>query len=120
MPFVTLEDVRPFLPEGLNAALAKEDFFDQIENEAAVFINANYGLEIPIKANNAPAYIKRPIAMLIQKFARYKVQNINSENFETYNSMIDKEFDWACNYLAERTSASVTTGIGTISGVESW
>lgn len=122
MPFVTLEQIKPFLAEGLILALSKENFFEEIEKESSVFITNEIGIPIPDRVNDAPNYIKRPAAMIIQKFARPKIQSINSENFSAYEDMIDKEFDWAVNYLFNQKNTTINklNDVGMINGVESW
>jgi hypothetical protein len=121
MPFVTLAQIKPFISDGLYSALSKETNFADIEAEAAIFINSEVGIEIPSLVADAPGYIKRPAAMIIQKFARNKLSNISSESYSTYESMVEKEFNWAVNFLKTKVTTDRSENLsGTINGVDSW
>jgi len=120
MPFVTIEQIKPFVNDGLYNALIKNDVFTAIESEAAIFIRDNFSLTIPQSTNDAPDYIKRPAAMIIQKFARNKLQNITNEYLDVQESIVDKEYQWAIDYLSQQTSTNPNSNVGLIAGVDQW
>lgn len=120
MPFVTIEQIKPFVNDGLYNALIKNDVFTAIESEAAIFIRDNFSLTIPQSTDDAPDYIKRPAAMIIQKFARNKLQNITNEYLDVQESIVDKEYQWAIDYLSQQTSTNPNSNVGLIAGVDQW
>lgn len=100
MPFVTLEQIKPFITSHQFNALnkqhsAEKKIFEVIEPEAAKFIRDFTGYEIPAAAEDAPDNIALPAAYIIVKFAAGSFVEMSAES----NDMIDNNFELAKEML---------------------
>jgi len=129
MPYVTIDQIKPYISPALYSALGKEistgvTYFSRLELEASAMINKITGVAIPATAGSL-AWAVLPAAYIIKKLAIELLTNSSPE----YIARVDNEFLLAKELLAERVNEGDEDATppdrsssfkGSIEGVEVW
>lgn len=122
---VELNDIKPFISNGLHSLLSNVDHFLDIEYAASCIARDNCGLTLPESIDKRADWVVLPMAWIISylELPNLKVDTDTVNTYtRNYNNAIDMISKGASSYVApaESTSAVSLSGAGTYGRSDIW